>query len=408
MAQVTILAPAEDEPCNVCGDPTCEPGNEIMFCDGCNVAVHQACYGVVDVPEGEWLCFACERNRASGAIMDRQCCLCPVTTGAFKPTNDDRLCHLSCAVWTPETELADHVAMDVVRGVDCVPSWRKKLVCMFCRRKVGACIQCDAPKCTRAFHVSCAMVPTSGCLFDMVEIGAEVEKKIGCPSHNTIESLTPEEQAARQNLSDTKRKRGDKSANHALRKQRRQDGRSGSHCSLTDMLATATRRDLVQLVFDMKSEVSDLEQIVAELLPPPNAHRLLSKLAHKFHMLQDILDSGVTGSAEAEETCASLMFVATSTAASLEGAGKRRQALMFLLGAMELAGDLREGEGKLMGYRMKAASQLQRCLVAKIRSPEWSDALSRIELRSWSESLEEYGELYADAAGALDALVDNL
>ena len=46
--------------CCVCSDDTGFSNNLLVYCDGCNVAVHQGCYGIINVPDGDWFCRRCE------------------------------------------------------------------------------------------------------------------------------------------------------------------------------------------------------------------------------------------------------------------------------------------------------------------------------------------------------------
>jgi PHD-finger/PHD-zinc-finger like domain len=129
----------EDAVCMCCFDGTSLEGNRIMFCDGCNAAVHQACYGVQEIPDGDFFCDRCraiqimadeglddnesgpehyfDPDRARDAI---KCCLCPMYHGGLKPTTDGRWIHLCCAIWSQKASIVDLVEMSPV-DVTAVP-----------------------------------------------------------------------------------------------------------------------------------------------------------------------------------------------------------------------------------------------------------------------------------------------
>ncbi|OTB08279.1 hypothetical protein M426DRAFT_19424 [Hypoxylon sp. CI-4A] len=52
----------DDEVCAICSKPDSEPPNEIIFCENCDLAVHQKCYNVPVIPEGDWICKNCSQD----------------------------------------------------------------------------------------------------------------------------------------------------------------------------------------------------------------------------------------------------------------------------------------------------------------------------------------------------------
>lgn len=142
----------EDTECAICDDGECENSNAIVFCDGCNLAVHQDCYGIPYIPEGQWLCRKCTVSPDRAV----SCLLCPNEGGAFKQTTHGKWAHLLCAMWIPETGVSNPVYMEPIDSVDRVPKARWKLQCYLCKHRHGACIQCDNKSCFTAFHVTCA------------------------------------------------------------------------------------------------------------------------------------------------------------------------------------------------------------------------------------------------------------
>lgn len=171
----------EDVVCDVCQSPDGEDANEMVFCDKCNICVHQACYGIQKVPTGSWLCRIC----ALGILP--KCQLCPKKGGAMKPTRSGtKWVHVSCALWIPEVSIGNPEKMEPITNVSHIPSNRWALICCICKEKTGACIQCSAKNCRSAFHVTCCQHAGLEMSTTLTE-EEEVKFKAFCPKHSGLE-----------------------------------------------------------------------------------------------------------------------------------------------------------------------------------------------------------------------------
>jgi hypothetical protein len=98
--------------CSVCRNGDCEESNEIVLCSGklCSgIAVHQACYGILIIPDDDYFCKACEwyQNQSNKSKPNNnkklpfpQCILCPVQGGALSLCSDQiNWVHTQCALW---------------------------------------------------------------------------------------------------------------------------------------------------------------------------------------------------------------------------------------------------------------------------------------------------------------------
>lgn len=137
--------------CDVCRSPDSEDANEMVFCDSCNICVHQACYGITTIPSGQWLCRTCSMGQRP------DCVLCPNKGGAMKSARcGQKWAHVSCSLWIPEVSIGSVDRMEPITKISSIPQSRWALICVLCRERVGACIQCSVKTCKTAYHVTCA------------------------------------------------------------------------------------------------------------------------------------------------------------------------------------------------------------------------------------------------------------
>uniref|UniRef100_A0A3Q0T8N8 MLLT6, PHD finger containing n=1 Tax=Amphilophus citrinellus TaxID=61819 RepID=A0A3Q0T8N8_AMPCI len=149
--------------CCVCSDERGWAENPLVYCDGhgCSVAVHQACYGIVQVPTGPWFCRKCESQERAARV---RCELCPHKDGALKRTDSGGWAHVVCALYIPEVQFANVLTMEPII-LQYVPHERYNKTCYICedhgresKAACGACMTCNRQGCRQAFHVTCAQM----------------------------------------------------------------------------------------------------------------------------------------------------------------------------------------------------------------------------------------------------------
>lgn len=101
--------------------------------------------------QGQWLCRTCSMGQRP------DCVLCPNKGGAMKSARSgQKWAHVSCALWIPEVSIGSVDRMEPITKISSIPQSRWALICVLCRERVGACIQCSVKPCKTAYHVTCA------------------------------------------------------------------------------------------------------------------------------------------------------------------------------------------------------------------------------------------------------------
>ncbi|KRY56404.1 Protein Jade-1 [Trichinella britovi] len=181
--------------CDVCRLGTSKELNEIVVCRNCENAVHQACYGIVSLPEGNWTCNRCIYMQRTGVMPS--CVLCPTETGLMKSdASGTTWLHMSCALWIPGINFGNNETMESITGVEkalkkmssLTKKNKKQMCCSICNSSFGAFIKCQNKRCSARFHVTCA---SNGNAFMRFHVNSEnsdqVLFEIYCNAHAPVE-----------------------------------------------------------------------------------------------------------------------------------------------------------------------------------------------------------------------------
>ncbi|XP_077100635.1 protein AF-10 isoform X1 [Siphateles boraxobius] len=267
--------------CCVCSDERGWAENPLVYCDGhgCNVAVHQACYGIVQVPTGPWFCRKCESQERAARVIKGwrgrkpswqtpeggglsttcnkeeedsrlsrslktlnivRCELCPHKDGALKRTDNGGWAHVVCALYIPEVEFANVSTMEPI-VLQSVPHERYNKTCYICEEQgreskaaSGACMTCNKHGCRQAFHVTCAQL--AGLLCEEQGSDADNVKYCGyCKYHYSKLRRSKGRGSRAQSLSDSSTHSLDKHHDKEKKKHKERDRHKPKHKKSLEM-----------------------------------------------------------------------------------------------------------------------------------------------------------------------------
>ncbi|KAF1332742.1 Fanconi anemia group m protein, partial [Globisporangium splendens] len=175
----------QNDSCAVCTEVESYEDDPIVYCDGCDLGVHQFCYGIASVPSGKWFCDSCADGVGKGKA---QCALCPLRGGAAKKTLCGRWAHVQCFMWLPELQLVQERDVLTLGSLKNLDPDRNTLDCSLCHSRKGqGIVQCAYKRCMDAFHVSCASFAKYKLTQEEQGDGGETLFLAYCPLHRRKE-----------------------------------------------------------------------------------------------------------------------------------------------------------------------------------------------------------------------------
>ena len=185
--------------CAVCKQFDPEDYNDIVFCSGCNLCVHQICGGIEAVPDGDWYCAVCAVAASQGAVGEAAapvvpvvCAACHQTGGAFNRVaasaadEAPSFVHTVCVNHIPMLYWSEPINMAGVAGLADIPVRLSNLACQICGKPGGTCIYCKHRGCKITLHPGCAL--DGGCDLNLkITAKGEADHGIFCLRHRKAE-----------------------------------------------------------------------------------------------------------------------------------------------------------------------------------------------------------------------------
>ncbi|CDH48517.1 predicted protein [Lichtheimia corymbifera JMRC:FSU:9682] len=155
----------DPEYCCICIKHNLSPENKLVYCSNplCEVVVHQACYGIDEIPSADepWYCDRCEESRNDLKVVC--CAVCPSTRGAFRrlkvPLGGMEWIHVGCAVRLPQAHFGDPKMKKEIE----LPGYLSDMWqghCELCSNELsaryGGYTTCAQTSCNARAHPSCA------------------------------------------------------------------------------------------------------------------------------------------------------------------------------------------------------------------------------------------------------------
>eukprot|EP01084_Bolivina_argentea_P039232 72518_1 len=198
-------------PCGVCWVSLVFPGDALVYCDGCNVPLHQSCYCITEVPKGDYYCKVCEyqvdtegKPLRGKDFLGRKCkcSICQlrfrskklayttqkmdgdVVNKVNKVNKKQKWCHVICAQYVSETWFDENsINLNNVCNINGIRSSRYEGECEYCHRSKGAKVFCSIMSCDKLFHAACGLV--NGCMLqDVADPDAQYSNRVVyCPKH---------------------------------------------------------------------------------------------------------------------------------------------------------------------------------------------------------------------------------